>query len=606
MRILSLLYRRLWVERPPLPLAVRILASFAALNLLLFVPLYLVGALENDFWPFFPLGHPRGDYDWSWSGLPRSTYEYVMQLFVRRHNKDVFRVSAEWVFLFSSLIVVSRFGVLTRALAVPVAWCAYLVLLAFLAYSALIENLFGRPGAILDDVLLIESAVIFALDTWGWREILITAAVVGTVVFFARLVARQLNQAWRWGATLAPRRVVMAWVLLNAYSVASLAWFGVERDDPIIQLHAKRVYYNGQRSRNVLATVEALNTFSVQAANRLAETTPVRRPDILLLEVESYGATFWADDDYAAARRGLMRRVRDELDDLGLPMFSRFATAPVYGGGSWMSKASALSGLRIEAHSTYLAWRQLASRYPHLIAYLNRHGYYTLAVQPASFWNAGTYDYDDVIVRDDFAWDGPFYGFGHIPDQWSLDYAFTNYWSQHRPPRLLHFSAVSTHFAWEPPPRIAEDVADLEAQQPSFLETRPDYVELALTVPQGQKRDYFVTLAYEWELMLDVFRNRVDPGFIALIFGDHQPPFIAQGRGGFDVAVHLVTDIPDLADALPPAGFAVGGDIPWTSAAESFRVEALYPLVVTLLSTEEGAALEYSPTGLTLPIVPTW
>ena len=102
-----------------------------------------------------------------------------------------------------------------------------------------------------------------------------------------------------------------------------------------------------------------------------------------------------------------MRRVRGELDDLGLPMFSRFATAPVYGGGSWMSKASALSGLRIEAHSTYLAWRQLASRYPHLIAYLNRHGYYTLAVQPASFWNAGTYDYDDVIVRDDFAWDGP-------------------------------------------------------------------------------------------------------------------------------------------------------------------------------------------------------
>ena len=165
---------------------------------------------------------------------------------------------------------------------------------------------------------------------------------------------------------------------------------------------------------------------------------------------------------------------------------------------------------------------------------------------------------------------------------------------------------MSTHFAWEPPPRITEDVADLEAQQPSFLETRPDYVELALTVPQGQKRDYFVTLAYEWELMLDVFRNRVDPGFIALILGDHQPPFIAQERGGFDVPVHLVTDIPDLAEALPPAGFAVGGDIPWTSAAESFRVEALYPLVVSLLSTEEGAALEYSPTGLTLPVVPTW
>ncbi len=416
------------------------LVAFAALNLLLFVPLYLLRSFENDFWPFFPLGHPRGDYEWSWSGLPRSTYEYVMQLFVRRHNKDIFRVSADWVFICTSLIAASKLAVSRRTVAVALAAGAYLVLFALLVYSASIENLFGRPGAILDDVLLIESAWIFALDTWGWAEMLLTAVVIAVAVGFGVLVVRFTSRAWQWGTHLDTRHVVVAWVVLNAYSGASLAWFGVERDDPIIQLHAKRAHYNWQRSQNVLATVEALNAFSVEAASRLAETTPVRRPDILLFEVESYGATFWADDDYATARQGLMRRVQGELDALGLPMFSRFATAPVYGGGSWMSKASALSGLKIEAHSTYLAWRQLAGRYPHLIAYLNSQEYYTLAVQPASLWNAATYDYDDVIVRGDFAWDGPSYGFGHIPDQWSLDYAFTKHWSRHPPPRLLHFS----------------------------------------------------------------------------------------------------------------------------------------------------------------------
>jgi len=35
-----------------------------ALNLLLFLPFYLVFSYENAFWPFFPLGHPRGPYDW--------------------------------------------------------------------------------------------------------------------------------------------------------------------------------------------------------------------------------------------------------------------------------------------------------------------------------------------------------------------------------------------------------------------------------------------------------------------------------------------------------------------------------------------------------------
>ena len=78
-----------------LPGGAIVAAGFVALNLLLFVPLYLLRSDENDFWPFFPLGHPRGEYDWGWSGLGRSTYEYAMQLFVRRPNKDIFRGSAD-------------------------------------------------------------------------------------------------------------------------------------------------------------------------------------------------------------------------------------------------------------------------------------------------------------------------------------------------------------------------------------------------------------------------------------------------------------------------------------------------------------------------------
>ncbi len=590
-----------------LPTSVGIAAGFCGLNLLLFVPLYLLHSHENNFWPFFPLGHPRGDYDWSWPGLGRSTYEYVMQLFVRRHNKDIFRLSADWVLIFSSFILASRFAAQWRTVAVTLAWLAYVILLGFMTYSGLFRELFGRPGALLDDVLLIESAWIFALDTWGWMDVVYVAVLLVAVAGFGNLVARYLKHAWRWGTGLNPRYVAIGWVVLNAYCVLSLTWFGVTRDDPIIQLQAKEMHHNWQRSQDVLATVDALNRSSVRAAASLAETVPVRHPDIFLFEVESYGAVLWADDDYAAARQGLMRRVQSELTELQLPMFTRFATSPVYGGGSWMSKASALSGMKIEAHSTYTAWRQLASRYPHLITYLNRQGYYTLAVQPGSLSRAGLYDYDEVIIRGDLSWDGAFYGFGHVPDQWSLEYAFENHWNRHPRPRLFHFSAVSTHFAWEPPPRITDDVAELEQPQPSFLETRPDVVELALTVPQGRKRNYFVTVAYEWELLLEVFRHRVEPGFIALVFGDHQPPFITSEQGDHDVAVHVVTDIPDLPAPLVASGFVAEGELPWAPGAEEdFRIEAFYSFLVSLLSTEDGAALEYAPKGMELPTVPTW
>ena len=591
-----------------LPTGAVVAAGFVALNLLLFVPLYLVVAQENHFWPFFPLGHPRGPYDWSGPGLGRSIYEYVMQLFVRRHNKDIFRVSADWVLILSSLILAGRFaGDRWRPAMVRLACVAYGALLAFMAYSGFIHVLFDRPGTLLDDVLMLGSAWIFVRDTWGPADVLTAVALLAAAAGFGMLVARHLAAAWRWGAGLDPRRVVAGWVAVNVYCLLSLSWFGMERDDPVIQLQAKHAYRNWQRSQDVLATVRALDGSVVQAAADLAETTPVRRPDILLFSVESYGAALWADDDYLVARRGLMRRVREALDELGLPMFTRFATAPVHGGGSWMSTASALSGMGITSHSMYWAWKRMADRYPHLISYLKGQGYYTLAVQPGATWEEDLYGYDDVIIRQDFSYDGAFYGFGHVPDQWALDYAFTNHWSRNPRPRLLHFFSVSTHFAWDPPPRITEDVAALEAPQPSFIETRPDYVELAVTVPQGWKRDYFVTVAYEWELLLDVFRRRVEPGFIALILGDHQPPFITDGQGGNDVALHVVTDIPALPEPLAAGGFATGGALGWKpGASTAFRMEAVYPFLLSLLSTEAGGSLKFSPGGIVLPDLPTW
>ena len=189
----------------------------------------------------------------------------------------------------------------------------------------------------------------------GRADLLLAAAGLAACAGLGVLVARHLGAAWRWGAGLGRRRVVIGWAAVNAYCVLSLAWFGVPRDDPIVQLQAKHLYYNWQRSQDVLATVEAMDDSAVAAAARLAETVPLRRPDIYLFTVESYGAALWADEDYRVARRGLMRRVESELDRLQLPLLTRFAASPVYGGGSWMSTASALSGMRIGSHSHYWA-----------------------------------------------------------------------------------------------------------------------------------------------------------------------------------------------------------------------------------------------------------
>lgn len=240
-----------------------------------------------------------------------------------------------------------------------------------MVYTGFVHALFDRPGTLLDDALMLESAWIFVRDTWEATDFLYAAALLAASAAFGWLAARYLGAVWHWGAGLDPRTAAGGWVVVNAYCMLSLAWFGVVRDDPIVQLQAKHAYSNWQRSQDVLATVEALTGSARREAAGLAAVVPVRRPDLFLFGVESYGATLWADNDYLVARQGLMERVEGELNALSLPMFTRFAAAPVSGGGSWMSTASALSGIRIDSHSTYWAWKRMARTYPHLISTSN-------------------------------------------------------------------------------------------------------------------------------------------------------------------------------------------------------------------------------------------
>lgn len=597
------LHQAIVEEGSPRPGAWVIAGGWLALNLLLFVPFYLVVSLENDFWPFFPLGHPRGPYVWEGPGAFRSVYEYAMQLFVRRHNLDIFRVSADWVFIVSSLVLASRFASRWRTGAISLAWGGYIGLFGFLVYSAFIQDLRAQPAVIADDILLLESAWIFVRDTWTTAYTLYAGVGVAAAGIAAARLGRYLHRVWRWGGgEHGARRLVLAWAVVNLYCLSSTAWFGIERDDAVVQVQAKHVHANWQRSRAVAATVQVLNGPLVSGqAERLVTAPPLRRPDIYLFEVESYGSAMWIDEAYASARRGLARRVESQLRALQLPILTRFATAPVHGGGSWMSTASVLSGLKIDTQTLYAAWKRLAGRFPHLVSYLNQHDYYTLAVQSGTTWTEDIYGYDEMIIREDFAYDGPFHGFGGVPDQWALDYAFSNQWKEHRAPRLFHFFAVSTHFAWLPPPRITEDVALLRTPQTPFIQTQPEYAELAGTIPEGLKRDYFVTLAYEWELLLDAFRERVDPGFVALIFGDHQAPFITDGYGDNDVVLHIVTDMPGYPEALAATGFA-NGVVPAVEpdGATSLRMEGFYSFVLSLLTTPEGESLDFAPTGVDL------
>ena len=263
------------------------LAGFVALNLLLFVPLYLLNADENDFWPFFPLGHPRGAYDWGWSGLGRSTYEYAMQLFVRRFNKDIFRDQRR---LGLPLLVVDP----RRPPAPETGGDRPSVPLA----GPCLRRAAGRswrtaasstisstgPARFFDDVLMLESAWIFVRDTWGLAELLYVVAGLAAVAGLGMLAARCLDTAWRWGAGLDRRRAIAGWAVVNAL-LHALALVVRHRHGTIRSFSFRRstCTTTGSGRTTCWPPSRPSTTLSWRGRSTSPRTTPVRRPDLFSL-----------------------------------------------------------------------------------------------------------------------------------------------------------------------------------------------------------------------------------------------------------------------------------------------------------------------------------
>jgi hypothetical protein len=566
----------------------RPIVALVLLHLTMFVPQFVMTGGGHDVLPFTPREHPYG----AWGVNARSALEYVKALTVRRVNLDVFRVSIE-VLALAFLVAMLR-GKWWAAWAGGLAYVTGLVLLVYQHTSG---ALYRAEPALWEDVTLLPSLLGYVSATFGrWAP--------PVIVLGALLVSAVGAWCTGWVFILIAERPRSRQVLggLLLVGLVSLAWFGVERDDPVFQLPTKVLARNVRESlrrRERLLTLRASGAdprYAFAQRARLSKTPPVS-----LLMIEAYGQRLVSDPQLRPVFERLASRVKDRLTASGYSVRTAFSEAPVYGGKSWLSVATVQTGVRVESPSLYDEMAPRAPRLSTFTAFFKAQGYRTVALLPGNYRDdlprSDPYARDVMIEFKDLDYHGQFIGYVGVLDQYTLNFFRTRIRPAETGPLMTFYLSISTHHPWPAMP----------------FEGGPAWPPLAgwAELPEGMGKKYVASVEYEWRCLLELLEAERSPDAVFFIVGDHQPllertmddvrELTAQQSS--NTPVHVISRNPAMVERFAKYGFIPG--LVAEPGTGGLKHEGLSSLFIHEFVGEYGGAAEqrftrYEPAGIGL------
>src|SRR6185312_4350836 len=186
--------------------------------------------------------------------------------------------------------------------------------------------------------------------------------------------------------------------------------------------------------------------------------------DVVVAFVESYGYSAVTDPRYQAEIGSVLDEGQQRLRAAGYASRSGFLTSPTAGGGSWFAHATFLSGLWIDNQQRYKTL--VSSQRLTLGNAFRKAEWDTVGVMPGIVrsWPEGDFfGYDRVYGKDQLGYRGPRFGYGALPDQYTLSKFHTaEYAKPGRGPMMAEIELISSHTPWATPPDVVgwNDVGD--------------------------------------------------------------------------------------------------------------------------------------------------
>jgi hypothetical protein len=317
------------------------------------------------------------------------------------------------------------------------------------------------------------------------------------------------------------------------------------------------------------------------------------------------------------AYRALMSRVGERLGRAGYHAASAYSVSPVHGGTSWFAISTVHTGIKIDRPQAYDALQSVGARIPSITRFFREQGYQTFSLQPGVELRTGLnrfdlFNHEITVDAPTLAYQGPDYGWGRIPDQYSIGLFREQYFRPGPKPRYAFYMCVSTHYMWENVPHYVNDWKTL-AESPLSPDQIHDHdpswpafpSELTKHIATGMRRAYFRSIEYEWRLLTEWFEAEAARGSVILIVGDHQPRLEWDPPGGVNMntPVHVLSQDPALVDRFVKDGFQTGM-YATPHVGPTLQHEGLMSLLLTEVSqtyaAEGSPKAKYFPEGLPL------
>ncbi len=354
------------------------------------------------------------------------------------------------------------------------------------------------------------------------------------------------------------RRLGMV-VGVGLYAAVAIPFLGVRGPLTIVMAHQIDVAMNLEARVGETGRSMAMETAWIKRRNPFAELD--HRPSIYILIVESYGQALYTDEDFGDFPK-LALKSEERLRAAGFTIRSRFVTAPVFGGSSWMSDMALLCGVRVFNQQRFEGLSTTNLRcMSHL---LGDAGYRTVLAMPNTtrleHKSTGFLDFDQVFYRDNMEYKGPRIGWGFMPDQYTMQsiHAWEIAKKKAEQPLFVAVALTSSHHPWSKIPRYIEDW-DSIGDGKIYARQRVQQFSNSFVGGDQVKEAFLQSIEYSWKVVIEYLLRTLPDDALIVLYGDHQPRKpVADMEGSWDVPIHILSRDPALVERFAGHGYTPG------------------------------------------------
>ena len=264
--------------------------------------------------------------------------------------------------------------------------------------------------------------------------------------------------------------------------------------------------------------------------------------DIHFFVIESYGTTLFMRDEYIEAIRATYDDIEPRLKRRGWKIYSGLVRSPAFGGRSWLADASLLTGTQLSNQSLFEA--EIADGRPAaLLELLGERGYHRTYAAPGTEeapddWKIA-YPFEEYLLRNDFAYKGPYLNFGVMSDQYFLNRVGQDHLDDQRRDFALYLM-VSSHTPFRIIPQYKEDW-DFSRGGREYKDGHLSYFENNWLSGGQLAEGYLGGIDYSLRTIEGFLETHLEDRGMILIIGDHQPRKpVSVSTAGYAVPFHIL------------------------------------------------------------------